>query len=518
MPMRRPGACRGAGRRRCTSALLVASLLLLPIVPGVAWKPLGTESPLWLILGLLTATIGLPYLLLSTTSPLLQAWFAQRHPGRNPYRLFALSNFASMLALLAYPFAIEPWITTHTQAIAWSAGYAAVRRAVHRRRPGRSPRWLRQRRRKSQRGRRAAATAARLPRPRTPPAVGEPRRGGQHPAAVGHQPHHREHRRGAAAVDRAAVDLPDHVHPVLRGQPAGTAATCCCRWRALALGGMAWAIADPQLTHELGLQLGISCVGLFVACMFCHGELARLKPAPRYLTRFYLMVSLGGALGAVLVGIVVPVVLPAYFELALGLVACAALLGWQVRRDGRCSARSRSSPRSRRSAARSGASSSSTTRRSSRARNFYGVLRVQEIGTGASRHRSLVHGTILHGNQYLAPELRRQPTTYYTADLRRRARARIAQSAHPAAQGRRHRARHRDARGLRREGRRLPLLRHQSRGHPDRQDRVHLSRRQRRDASRPCWATRGCRWSASRRSISTCSRSTPSPATRSRST
>ena len=121
-------ATRRLSRRRQASlhaALLVASLLLLPIVPGLAWKPLGSESPLWLILGLLAATIGLPYLLLSTTSPLLQAWFAQRHPGRNPYRLFALSNFASMLALLAYPFAIEPWIPTHMQAIAWSAGYAA---------------------------------------------------------------------------------------------------------------------------------------------------------------------------------------------------------------------------------------------------------------------------------------------------------------------------------------------------------------------------------------------------------
>ena len=68
-------------------------------------------------------------------------------------------------------------------------------------------------------------------------------------------------------------------------------------------------------THELELQLGVFCVGLFIACMFCHGELARLKPAPRYLTRFYLMVSLGGAIGAALVGIVAPLVLPAHFEL-----------------------------------------------------------------------------------------------------------------------------------------------------------------------------------------------------------
>ncbi|MDQ2916281.1 MAG: hypothetical protein M3R40_03835 [Pseudomonadota bacterium] len=104
-------------------ALLVASLLALPIVPGAFWKPVGNENPAALILGLLAVTLGLPYFLLSATSSLLQAWFARRHPGRNPYRLFALSNLASLLALLAYPFAIEPRIPTRIQAHAWSAGY-----------------------------------------------------------------------------------------------------------------------------------------------------------------------------------------------------------------------------------------------------------------------------------------------------------------------------------------------------------------------------------------------------------
>jgi SAM-dependent methyltransferase len=185
---------------------------------------------------------------------------------------------------------------------------------------------------------------------------------------------------------------------------------------AAALGVMAWTLADHELAHKLELQIGVFCVGLFLACMFCHGELARLKPAPRYLTRFYLMVSAGGAVGSALVGLVAPLVLPAYFELAFGLVACAALLAFQVRRrhlvfvvlalaavlftigagawqihdfyDGTLLA----------------------------TRNFYGVLRVQMFGGGsdASRHRSLIHGTILHGTQYLEPDLARQPTTYYT--------------------------------------------------------------------------------------------------------
>src|ERR1700730_9178251 len=103
--------------------------------------------------------------------------------------------------------------------------------------------------------------------------------------------------------------------------------------RPVSLGVMACTLADRNLTHKLELQIGVFCVGLFLACMFCHGELSRLKPAPRYLTRFYLMVSLGGAIGPGLVGIVAPLVLPAYFELAFGLVACAALLAFQVRRE-----------------------------------------------------------------------------------------------------------------------------------------------------------------------------------------
>ncbi len=84
-------------------ALLAVSLVALPIVPGAFWKPVGAENPIWLILGLLGGTIGLPYFLLSTTSPLVQAWFARRFPGRNPYRLFALSNLASLVALAGLP-------------------------------------------------------------------------------------------------------------------------------------------------------------------------------------------------------------------------------------------------------------------------------------------------------------------------------------------------------------------------------------------------------------------------------
>src|SRR5687768_15641840 len=103
--------------------LLVVSLVSLPILADPAWKPGGEEDPTLRILGLLGATIGLPYFLLSTTGPLVQAWFARSFPAGTVYRLFALSNLASLLALMSYPFVLEPWVTAARQSYGWSVGY-----------------------------------------------------------------------------------------------------------------------------------------------------------------------------------------------------------------------------------------------------------------------------------------------------------------------------------------------------------------------------------------------------------
>ncbi len=403
---------------RLHALLLLASLALLPIIPGVQWKPGGAENPSWLILGMLAATIGLPYFLLSTTSPLVQAWFARARPGASPYRLFALSNFASMLALVGYPFLLEPWAPTREQAIGWSFGYALFVLLC-------------------------AAAGWRSLRQHTTPTVR---------ALVDDAP-------GGAGTDRGEAPptlarqllwctlsatgsllllaVSNHITqniaavPLLWILPLAlyllTFILCFdgSGWYrreiflsmlAAALGVMAWTLADPKLTHELEIQVGVFSGGLFIACMFCHGELTRLKPAPRYLTRFYLMISVGGAAGSVLVGIVAPLVLPAYFELAAGLILCSLLLLWQVRREapvygvlGLVG-----------TAVAVGCAIWGVTAFYANAivasRNFYGVLRVQELGDNdANRRRSLVHGTILHGTQYLGPEVRQRATTYYTA-------------------------------------------------------------------------------------------------------
>ena len=391
------------------SALLVASLVVLPIVPTAFFKPTGSENPAALILALLSATIGLPYFLLSTTSPLLQAWFARRHPGRNPYRLFALSNLASLTALLAYPFAIEPWIPTRTQAYLWSAVYALF--AVL-----------------------CIAVAwgnRRLEVPVVPTDASSTQL--QRPPSFARQLLWCS-LAGTGSV--LLLSVTSHITQNVAAVPLlwvvpltiylATFILCfessglypretLLPIAAAALGVMAWCLADPRLTHELWLQVGVFGIGLFVVCMFCHGELARSKPAPRHLTRFYLMVSLGGAVGAALVGIVAPLVLPAHFELAIGLIVAACLLAWQVRADPRIFGLL---------AVLAGVATIAcgiwhvvdfydTTILT--ARNFYAVLRVQEYGASdESRHRSLVSGTIMHGVQYSAPQFRRQPTTYYT--------------------------------------------------------------------------------------------------------
>jgi hypothetical protein len=414
------------------SALLIVSLATLPIIPAVHWKPTGAENPSLLILLLLAATIGLPYFLLSTTSPLVQAWFARARPGSSPYRLFALSNLASMLALVGYPFLLEPWAPTTAQALGWSAGYVlfVVLCVVA-----------------------AWASLARQPEGTGPSVVSVPPPESEGIAA---QPSPSAARQllwatlaGTASLLLCAVS--NHITqniaavPLLWILPLAlyllTFILCFDgrRWYrrdtflamlAAGLSVMAWTLADPKLTHELALQVGVFCAGLFLACMFCHGELVRLKPAPRHLTRFYLMVSLGGAVGSALVGLIAPLVLPAYFELAGGLVLTALLLVWQARRAHLVFSVLAVAA----TLATAGCAVWSVVEFYDRTlvavRNFYGVLRVQEFGqTTASARHSLIHGTIVHGTQYLSPELAALPTTYYTATS---GIGRVLESLHPS--------------------------------------------------------------------------------------
>ena len=110
--------------------LFVSALLVLPVLPAESWEPRGGAPPSLHILSMLAVNVGPPFLLLAATGPLLQAWFARAFPGRSPYRLYAVSNTGSLLALLAYPFIVEPRIALSIQSGAWSWLFAACGLAV----------------------------------------------------------------------------------------------------------------------------------------------------------------------------------------------------------------------------------------------------------------------------------------------------------------------------------------------------------------------------------------------------
>ncbi len=405
-------ASRTSGTRQATIhiVLLAASLAFLPVIPSEVWKPAGGDNPVWGILGLLFATVGLPYFLLASTSPLIQSWYARSRPGESPYRLFALSNFASMLALLGYPFLIEPWLANRRQSWLWSAGYVAfvaccAALAWRSRANGIAP---------------GARTADAEPSPRARDVALWVTLAAMASVLL------------LAVTNHLTQNIPSI--PLLWLVPLAiyllTFILCfeSARWyrrdaylAALAwvLCMMAWMVADRELEFKLNWQVPAFAVGLFVACMFCHGELAARRPGPRHLTAFYLAVSFGGIVGGALVGIVAPVTLPGYLELPIALVVLAALalftnlhrpmavqlllfgvlvgtgygFGYYVNRFREDTVHIE--------------------------RNYYGVLRVKELQAHAddpdTRYRSLVNGAILHGEQWRSEKYRRSATTYYKA-------------------------------------------------------------------------------------------------------
>jgi SAM-dependent methyltransferase len=394
--------------------LLVASLASLPILPGAGWKPTGEEDPTWLILGLLAATIGLPYFLLSTTGPLVQAWFARLFPAGTVYRLFALSNFASLLALIAYPFAVEPWITTARQSWLWSAGYLLfVGLCI------------------------AAAGASARSRP---PAAAEARAGAEPDAGPAPAlPDYLGWLLLSAMGSFMLLAVTNHITHDIASVPFLWVLPLtlylltfilCFEGRGwyqrriflgpllVVVGAMAWALHEEGGLMDIKQAVPLNLVGLFVMCMFFHGELAGRKPEPRYLTRFYLMVSLGGALGGLVVGLVAVKLFNTYYEFGVGLVVTLMIAAFVTRRM--------HSAVPMLALVAIGFSGFhihqyiDTLTRNARVmtRNFYGTLRVKDVGSGQEDReavRRLMHGVIMHGEQYLAADRRREPTTYYGA-------------------------------------------------------------------------------------------------------
>jgi len=387
------------------TVLLAAAIALLPISPSEAWKPAGEDEPISRILLLLGATVGLPYFLLASTSPLLQAWFARARPGENPYRLFAISNLASLVALVGYPFAVEPFLAAGPQVGAWSwlfAGFAVLCAVLAWRTP---------------RGDFAAAQEAgsfRIGKSTVFLWLALSATGSVLLLAVTNH----------LTQNVAAVPLL-WIAPLTLYLASFIIAFEGRNWYrpellwplVLALlAGMAWLLADTDYHFNLPLQLGIFLPGLFVACLFCHGELYRMRPPPRHLTAFYLIVSAGGALGGLLVAVVAPLAFNAYYELGIGLVVLGLLAALRFAALGRIQGIASLAALLGASAAAAydGLRYHEDVRLSER--GFYGVLRVKEYGSpGEPGHlRRLVHGAIMHGEQYMDDARRDLLTTYYT--------------------------------------------------------------------------------------------------------
>ena len=393
------------GRRQAFvhSALLVAALAALPIAPNPSWQPAGGDEPVTRILLLLGATVGLPYLVLAATSPLIQLWFSRARPGENPYRLFALSNLASLLALLGYPLAVEPLLGAGQQVRAWSWGFAAF-----------------------------TALAA-LVAWRTPPATAATEATAGPPIAK---------TRYAWWVALSAtgsvllLSVTNHLTQNVASVPllwlvpltlylltfiiafaGGGGYRPGLVWPALvaALAATGWLLVDTELTLHLTLQLAVFLSALFVGCLFCHGELYRLRPPASQLTAFYLTISAGGALGGLLVAVVAPLVFDGYYELGVGLAVLALLAALRLAERGR-----RAHYASLAALAGIAACVAYDGFRDQRdvlvaERGFYGVLHVKEYNRGEETHlRRLVHGTIMHGEQYMHGDLRHLVTSYYT--------------------------------------------------------------------------------------------------------
>lgn len=422
--------------------LLLLALLTLPITPSAGWKPVDGSQPTVRILALLTVCVGLPYFLLSATSPLIQTWFARLHPERSPYRLYALSNIGSLGALLLYPVLVEPALPTSLQGLLWSLAFVLFAVACG---------WLAWQLLQAL-GKAPGAVASAAPPP-------EPN--GDAPAA---RPSWRDRGLWLALPALASLMLlavTNHlcqdvaVVPFLWLAPLGLyllsfiicfdrEAWYVRRWFALAafLGIVLasditlspyfdsfcrdWNWPFPDLRHNMVLVAGVHLALFFLLSMVCHGEVVRRKPASRYLTSFYLSVASGGALGGLLVAVVCPQLFSSFLELPLGLLAGSVLTIWVFLRDGYPRWLSGATLLLKAAAAMAGATLLGLVVWAQwevwdrepclvLARNFYGVLSVRERHEGDPDIHgwALYHGSTLHGYQYADQSARAAPTTYY---------------------------------------------------------------------------------------------------------
>ncbi|MBM4005104.1 MAG: hypothetical protein FJ295_17750 [Planctomycetes bacterium] len=485
--------------------LLLISGLLLPIIPGDRWKPEGSANPTLRILALLAANVGLPYFLLSTTGPLVQAWFNRACPLRSVYRLYALSNVGSLGALLSYPFFFEPRWTTSAQGWMWSLAYVGflvicgslalvIGRIPALSRPDATADESANATAKAT----AKASSSGAVTPSAMPSAWDRTLWIALPALAStcllaitnhlcqdvavvpfmwlaplslylitfiicfDNPAWYLRRTfsvlamasilflslvmmnryvaSAAEGGKLGFKVPGWiVHAAVNDDfGAGAVVPDWAQEKRTMLGGLGIvdALRSVQLDtfkEKIRKHVGLYLTTMFLTCMICHGELARLKPAPRHLTSYFLMISAGGALGGTFVALICPRVASTYVELDLSLVlgflvAAIVANGLLVARFRGNRSQWRTLPMMTMISAAlfslgglviviSGPFRSNPNQDLVTLRSFYGILHVQEAevaGVDAPvKYRDLLNGRILHGRQFDHPDYGRVATTYF---------------------------------------------------------------------------------------------------------
>jgi spermidine synthase len=427
-------------------AIVYGTLLIVSLIQVVSnlnpHPHASTARPILSVLMVLSGLIGLPFLVLSATSSLLQAWYARGAAGGNqigmaeaarpPYRLFAISNFGSLLALVIYPILVEPNFSLHTQTLAWSIGFLVFALVCATVSVGAS--FSTEQRAEASAAARAghdgdpsSASGAQMTDPQSAPAEST-----EKPPTTGDRVLWLLMAAGGALLLCAVTShLSQNIAaiPLLWIVPLtiylltfvmAFNGKLYSRWLivpllTVALVRVGYMIANLDNDVAIKVSIPTFCLMLFIACLFCHGELYRRRPAPRYTTQYYLLIAAGGALGSIFVGVCAPYIFLGSYEMAWSLVYTAALAAvllwrshwlWTVFWTGVTAAMLVVVVKQVR------AYDENTI---VQVRSFYGAMRVlQENDAEAGMYRTLVHGTIQHGTQYFSTEDdRTSPTTYY---------------------------------------------------------------------------------------------------------
>ncbi len=418
--------------------LLVVAVAVLKVLPGEV-DAQDVAQPTTRILMLLMTTVGLPYLLLSATSPLLQAWFV-RTGSSEPYGLYALSNLGSMLGLLSYVFLIQPAIEVHRQAQVWSAGFLILAVLCTVAAVG------------TLRGSRRTSSG-----PKLTTADGEPsaaatiRQFGIWLALSAGPSIMLLATTNVLCLEVAPAPLlwvvPLSIYlltmMITFARPAWYHRRACSLVAIVLLMATAWAANQKAGTLSVPSHAVLFNGCLFAVCMLGHGELVRQRPVAERLTSFYLASALGGALGGILVVIVAPLVFSSFVEYQaasiVSLLLGGGLLAIPVQKES-----AREQKRRKKEAARSPqpthrswllrsvviasiplavyvgillgtTESDAKSRLVARGRDFYGVVSVYDFNFDRPNVRGTVmlHNRVRHGAQSVRADARRSPLTYY---------------------------------------------------------------------------------------------------------